>query len=99
MRAETVAGPVSYVGAFDPSGNYSFKTHAGRLTLGVPSSTGATVSLETFSGQVDSDFPVTLESGRSRMGHESRFEFRLGDGRSRVLIETFSGNIKIQRSN
>jgi len=56
------------------------------------------VSLQTFSGTVDSDFPVTMESGKQQSGHESRFEFRIGDGRSRIVLETFSGNIIIQRS-
>jgi hypothetical protein len=97
VRAESVQGSVSYDGTIEPSGSYSFATHAGLLTLAVPPTTGATVTLETFSGNVDSDFPVTLESGSSRKGHESKFEFRIGDGRSRIVLETFSGDIRIQR--
>ena len=98
VRAETVSGSVGYSGTFDPAGNYIFKSHSGRLTMGMPADAGATVSLETFSGNVDSDFPVTLESGSTRSGHESRFEFRIGNGRSRIVAETFSGDIRIQRS-
>jgi len=97
VRAETVSGSVGYQGTFDPAGNYSFSTHAGRLTLTLPPSAGATVSLETFSGKVDSDFPVTLESRMARKGQEGRFEFRIGDGRARIVAETFSGDIRIQR--
>lgn len=97
VRAESVQGSLTYDGNIDPAGNYTFATHAGRLTLAVPASAGATVILETFSGAVESDFPVTLESGRSRKDHESKFEFRIGDGRSRISIETFSGDIRIQR--
>ncbi len=97
VRAETVSGSVTYNGTFDPTGNYVFKSHSGRLTMGLPANAGATVSLETFNGNVDTDFPVTLESGNSRNGHESRFEFRIGDGRSRIVAETFSGDIRIQR--
>ena len=98
VRAETVSGAISYNGTLDPAGNYVFKSHSGRLTLDVPANAGATVSLETFSGNVDSDFPVTLESGRTRMGHESKFEFRIGNGRTRIVAETFSGDIRIQSS-
>ena len=97
VRAETVNGSITYNGTFDPTGNYTFKSHSGRLTMGLPPDAGATVSLETFSGNVDSDFPVTLESGNTRNGHESRFEFRIGNGRSRIVAETFSGDIRIQR--
>ena len=97
VRAETVSGSITYSGTIEQTGNYVFKSHSGRLTLAVPENTGATVSLQTYSGNVDSDFPVTLESGISQMGHESRYEFRLGSGRSRIVLETFNGNIRIQR--
>lgn len=97
VQAETVQGDLSYEGTIEPMGNYSFTTHSGDLTLAVPASAGATVSLETFSGSVDSDFPVTLESGASRRAGESQFDFRIGDGKSRIVLETFNGNIRIQR--
>jgi len=95
--AETVSGSIGYTGTIDPMGNYTFKTHSGRLTLGIPTNASASVSLETFSGTVDSDFPVTLETSKQQSGHESRFNFRIGDGRARITLETFSGNIVIQR--
>lgn len=98
VRAETVSGSIGYSGTFDPGGNYVFKSHSGRLTLGLPADAGATVSLETFSGNVDSEFPVTMEPGTTRGGHDSRFEFRIGTGKSRIVAETFSGDIRIQRS-
>jgi DUF4097 and DUF4098 domain-containing protein YvlB len=98
VRAESVSGTISYRGTFDPSGNYEFKSHAGRVVLSMPADAGATVSLQTFSGNVDSDFPVTLETGRSRLGHESRFQINIGNCRSRIVLETFSGDIKNQRS-
>ena len=96
-RAETVSGSIAYQGTIDPMGDYVFKTHSGRLTLGIPASASASISLETFSGTVDSDFPVTMEAGRGQTGHESRYQFRIGDGRARIQLETFSGNIFIQR--
>jgi DUF4097 and DUF4098 domain-containing protein YvlB len=97
VRAETVSASVSYSGTIDPSGTYSFKSNSGRITLAVPPETGATVSLETFSGNVDSDFPVTMGAGTNSMGRDSRFEFKIGSGRARITLESFSGNIRIQR--
>lgn len=97
VRAETVSGSITYAGTIEPAGNYVLKTHSGRLTLGIPADAGATMSLQTFSGNVDSDFPVTLETQVTRPSHESRLEFRIGNGRSRVVLETFSGDIRIQR--
>ncbi|HEX6576286.1 MAG TPA: DUF4097 family beta strand repeat-containing protein [Gemmatimonadaceae bacterium] len=97
VRAETVGGSITYVGTIDPTGNYVLKTHAGRLTLGIPTNASATVSLETFSGTVDSDFPVTLTGKTIRASNESKYEFTIGEGRSRIMLETFSGDIRIQR--
>lgn len=97
VRAETVGGSLSYDGTIESMGNYSFTTHSGLLTLAVPSNAGATVSLETYAGTVDSDFPVTLESGANRRQGESQFDFRIGDGKARIVLETFSGNINIKR--
>jgi DUF4097 and DUF4098 domain-containing protein YvlB len=97
VHAETVQSSLSYEGTIEPMGDYGFTTHSGKLTLAVPANAGATVSLETFSGSVESDFPVTLESGANRRAGESQFDFRIGDGRSRIVLETFSGDIRIQR--
>ena len=97
VRGETVSGSLTYDGTIEPAGDYSFTTHSGSLTLAVPNNAGATVSLETFNGSVDSDFPVTLEAGANRGDGESQFEFRIGDGRARISLETFSGGIRIQR--
>ncbi|MEO5902996.1 MAG: DUF4097 family beta strand repeat-containing protein [Gemmatimonadaceae bacterium] len=97
VKAETVSGSVAYGGTIDPLGTYEFKSHSGRVTLGMTSDAGATVSLETFSGNVDSDFPVTMGSGTNRIRRDSRFEFKIGSGRAHITLETFSGNIRIQR--
>lgn len=96
VRAGTVSGRIAYAGTFDPSGTYEFKSHSGSLWLSLPANVGAQVMLETFSGSIDSDFPVTLQptsAGRSTRN----IEFRIGDGRSRIVAETFSGQIKLQR--
>ncbi len=97
VRSETVSGSVSYSGTVDPAGTYTFRSNSGLITLALPPEIGATVSLETFSGNVDSDFPVTLGSSTNRIGHDSRFEFKIGSGRARMVLESFSGNIRIQR--
>lgn len=97
VSAESVSGRVGYGGTFDPAGTYSFTSHSGSLTLMLPPTAGATIRLETFSGSVDSDFPVTLGANSGRAARETRFEFAIGNGRSRVTAETFSGDIRIQR--
>lgn len=97
VRAETVSGRVSYSGTFEPAGSYEFKSHSGSILLSLPADVGAQVQIETFSGAVNSDFPVTLQPSTRSRGETGRIEFKIGDGRSRIVAESFSGNIRIQR--
>ena len=66
---------------------------SGSITLGVPPSFGADVVIETGSGGIDVDVPISL----TRSGRRS-LEGKIGDGRGRVGIETGSGGITIRAS-
>jgi DUF4097 and DUF4098 domain-containing protein YvlB len=96
VRTETVSGSVSYTGSINAGGKYSFVTHSGLLRLNLPANVGAVFSVETYSGDIDSDFPVTMQPGQGRNSHD-RFEFTIGDGKARVSAENFSGKIIINR--
>jgi DUF4097 and DUF4098 domain-containing protein YvlB len=96
VRTETVSGGVNYTGSIDAGGKYSFVTHSGTLHLNLPANLGAVFSVETYSGGIDSDFPVTMQPGQGRNSHD-RFEFTIGDGKARVSAENFSGSIIINR--
>ena len=87
---------MTYTGSVGPSGRYSFETHSGTVHLNLPASVGAVFSVETFSGDIDSDFPVTMQPGQGRTSQD-RFEFTIGDGKARISAETFSGKIIINR--
>jgi hypothetical protein len=97
VRAGTVSGRIFYAGTFDPDGTYEFKSHSGGVHLALPADVGAQVRIETFSGSVDSDFPVTLQPNASGRSSNRRIEFKIGNGRSRIVAESFSGSIKLER--
>lgn len=97
VRAGSVSGRIAYAGTFDPAGTYEFKSHSGSLRLVLPADVGAQLRIETFSGSIDSDFPVTLQPTMSGRSSTRNIEFKIGDGRSRIAAETFSGQIKIER--
>jgi DUF4097 and DUF4098 domain-containing protein YvlB len=96
VRTETVSGAVSYTGSIDAGGKYSFVTHSGVLRLNLPANLGAVFSVETYSGDIDSDFPVTMQPGQGRNSND-RFEFTIGNGSAKVSAENFSGKIIINR--
>jgi len=95
VRTESVSGDLTYTGTIEPSGRYSFESHSGTVRLNIPKGAGAQFSVETFSGDLSTDFPVTIPpnpNGRRREGH---MDFTIGDGRAKVTAQTFSGSIII----
>ena len=74
-----------------------FHSHSGDIRLGIPESSSAQFSVETFSGSLDSEFPITLQPGQRSTGRPRRFEFTLGKGGARVTAESFSGDIVLAR--
>jgi len=96
VRAETVSGDISYSGTIEPAGRYGFESHSGELRLYIPKGAGAQFSIETFSGDLSTDFPVTVQpTPRGSRRQEGRVEFTTGDGRARVTAQSFSGRIVI----
>ena len=97
VRVETVSGTVEYQGSADASGRYEFHSHSGDLRLTLPRGAGAVFNVETFSGSLDSDTPITLEPRDDERGaRPKRFSFTVGGGGARIIAETFSGDITIQ---
>ena len=96
---ETVNGSITYEGGIDAAGSYDFSTHSGDVVLKLPSSIGATLDLQTFSGDISSSFPLTLQPGeRSRSKSGRKMQFTIGSGGARITAQTFSGDITIERN-
>ena len=93
LEASTVNGDLSYDGPIRSGGRYTLTSHNGDVTIGVPEGTSASVAVSTFSGDFESDFPVTLSE--SRKG--KRFSFTLGGGSAQVHLESFQGTIRLVR--
>jgi len=92
VRASTVDGDVRYAGSIQDQGVYELATHNGDILVTMGESTNAAVTVNTFSGSFESEFPVTV-AGRSA----SKFTFTLGKGSARVTLESFAGDIRLVR--
>jgi DUF4097 and DUF4098 domain-containing protein YvlB len=97
VAAETVNGDVSYQGAIESGGQYEFHSHSGNITIDIPANASARFSVETFSGELDSAFPVTIQPSSRERKQGRRIDFSLGAGNARVIAETFSGDVEIRR--
>jgi DUF4097 and DUF4098 domain-containing protein YvlB len=97
VNAETVSGELRFAGPIEAGGRYDFTAHSGDIQLDLGGSAGITFDVETFSGEIDSDFPITLTPGASLQGRPRRFEFAVGGGGARVSVKSFSGDIQLER--
>jgi hypothetical protein len=95
--AETVSGEIEFEGPIARDGRYDFRSHSGNVTVRVPAATSARFEVETYSGELDSDFPITLMPRDRSRSRPRRFEFNIGGGEARIVAETFSGNITLER--
>jgi len=97
VRTNSTSGDLSFAGAIVNAGRYEFTTHSGELHLELPSNVGAQLSLSTFSGEIDSAFPITLKAGEHGIGADQakKLNFTLGQGSARIIAETFSGDVTL----
>lgn len=97
VRTHTTSGDVSFAGQIQGDGRYEFNTHSGDISLLLPPNVGAQLSISTFNGSIDSDFPITLRAGEHGIGaaQAKRLNFTLGQGNARIVAETFSGEVTL----
>jgi len=111
VRANSVSGDVYAALGRIPSNGLSFHSVSGDVTLELPSGTDADFSARTLSGEIDSDFPLTIEGRggrgddddrggwprvRVRVGHDMRA--RLCRGGPELSVTTVSGDITLRRA-
>jgi len=98
IEFESVSGDFDFAGDIRGDGSYSVNTHSGDIHLVLPSNTGATLELQTFSGDVRPGFPITLQPGEQPLGRRNRqLRFTVNGGGPRLHLETFSGDIIIDK--
>lgn len=95
VRAETVSGDIGFSGPIHDGGRYGFHSHSGDVTVRPDGELSATVSVSTFSGDVESDWPMTINPGSGMRPRE--WEFTVGGGGAKLILESFSGTIYLRR--
>jgi hypothetical protein len=98
VRLETVSGDLSYGGPLDATGTYDFRAHSGNITLQLPGDVGALLSMDTFSGDIQTDFPLTISPNTDNGPPRHHVDTTLGRGGAHVTLSTFSGDIELRRS-
>ena len=98
--AKSVSGNIEYSGPLARAGRYEMNAHSGDVRLAVSNTSGFELDATTFSGEVRSDFPLTLRAGMDsgkgrRMNRSIRGSY--GDAGAIVNLKSFSGNIVVTK--
>jgi DUF4097 and DUF4098 domain-containing protein YvlB len=91
LRIDSGSGSVD-VALLDDVEDVRIDSGSGSVTLRVPSSLGAELDVDTGSGGIDTEIPITV-TRRSR----DRLVGRIGDGRGRIVIDAGSGAVRLLR--
>jgi DUF4097 and DUF4098 domain-containing protein YvlB len=97
IRAKTTSGDVRFDGLIDAAGRYDFAAHSGDIEMHVQRDASAQLTISTWNGGINSDFPITLRPGDHPIGTGmgKRYTFEIGGGGARIIAETFSGDVTI----
>jgi len=97
---KSISGSIDFSGSMAKNGRYEFSTHSGDLRVTPQGATGFSIEASTFSGDLRSDFPLTLQGNppnranfRARNGGPLRGTF--GDGGALLTLQSFSGSITV----
>ncbi|HEU4628378.1 MAG TPA: DUF4097 family beta strand repeat-containing protein [Gemmatimonadaceae bacterium] len=98
VSAGSTSGDVVFEGDFAAGGRYEFTSHSGDIHLLLPDDASAEFSVQTFSGGLETAFPVTLGGGARRGARPRTLDFTLGKGGARVQVQTFSGDAVLEHA-
>lgn len=93
VSVTSVDGDIGYRGTVVDGGRYVFSTHDGDLWITIPDGTNARVSVDTFSGELDADFPVEMEGDFGK----KRISFTIGTGKALMELSAFDGTISLKQ--
>jgi DUF4097 and DUF4098 domain-containing protein YvlB len=97
VRAKTTSGDVVYDGIIDKAGRYDLSANSGDVRLHIPRDAGAQLTVSTWNGEFQSDFPITLRPGEHGIGssNSKHLTFEINGGGARISAETFSGDVTV----
>ena len=98
--ASTASGEVIFRAPIRAGGNYRLKSLSGEVAMTIqPDAPGFTATLTTYSGEIDTEFPLKVESPVQGGPINRRITGVFGNGQAKLLLDSFSGTVKIVKGN
>ncbi len=95
----SVSGDIEYVGRLQKGGRYQFQSHSGDVRVTPTDNRGFSIEASTFSGDVRSDYSLTLQGGTGNSlvgpGRNRSVRGSFGDAGATLMLQSFSGDIVI----
>ena len=91
----TINGNIRYDGSAANNGRYSFASHNGNITVGVPETASATFNVRTYNGSVSTGGLPVQGAGDARRGR--RAIYTLGSGSAEFELESFGGTVALRK--
>jgi hypothetical protein len=92
-RFHSISGNLTANLSLAPDAEVDGESVSGNMRFDFPAAPSADFDIQSFSGNIDSCFGPKAKD--ANYGPGSRLEFKNGDGRARVRIETKSGNVRL----
>jgi DUF4097 and DUF4098 domain-containing protein YvlB len=96
VEVTTVNGDVTFDGVPAANGRYRMSTHNGDIVVGVPESSNVTFFVRTYNGDFKSTLPTKGPAAREA-SRGRRVQYVLGTGSAEMELESFGGEIQLQR--
>jgi DUF4097 and DUF4098 domain-containing protein YvlB len=98
---KSISGSIDFSGQLARNGRYEFQSHSGDVRVAPTGSSGFSIEASTFSGDLRSDFPLTLQGNPPNRPFVNRGPNRrplrgtFGDGGAVLSLQSFSGSITV----
>ena len=94
VEAKTTSGEVTFTGPIRPRGHYVLKSTSGSVRMAIqPDAPGFTATLASYSGGMETAFPLKLEGQVA----SRRVTGRFGDGGADILLDSFSSTVTLAK--
>jgi DUF4097 and DUF4098 domain-containing protein YvlB len=99
-EATTVSGQVIFKGPIRSNGRYAFKSVSGEVEMLVqPDPPGFTATLVTYSGEIETEFRLKVDTPLQRGPINRRLVGRYGEGQTQISLDSFSGGVRLVKGN
>jgi hypothetical protein len=99
VECETVSGEITFKGPIRADGIYRMKSMNGEVTMHIQNDApGFTVTLMTFNGEIETAFPIKVDSAVQQNEINRRIIGRYGNGQAKISLDSFNAGVRIVKA-